>query len=225
MSIRSSLFACVVGVILLASASIAQNTLGTSEETKAVVNYGNLHELAKEKGGRYIVTQPMLDGFLEYVDLKSIARASKSVVIGSPIENFCGLSEHGRSITTTYKFKVEESFKGKYHDGDIMLVSLPGGRVSFEDGTVAQINVIGLRKMVNGNRYLLFLVPRFQSKDDDYILTGGSRGLFELAADGTVRASARPGIHALSAFSGTKQDEFLDKVKKAAESEDPTDKQ
>jgi hypothetical protein len=207
----------LTSVALLASVAIGQNSDAPSQGTFA--KDSDLHELAKLKGGRFVTTEASLDGFIDFPDLKSIARASKIVVVGTARENVSKLSQHGRSISTVYEFQVEDSVKGKYHVGDVLSVALPGGRVTFEDGTVAQVNVAGLRKLLNGNRYLLFLVPR-PEENDLYVLTGGSRGLFELQPDGSVEPGALRGRHALSVFSGSKEREFVATVRDTVKSQE-----
>jgi hypothetical protein len=99
-----------------------------------------LHDAAKIAGGRYVATEGQMDGWVEYQNTGSMAQASDVVVAGVATDNVCKLSAEKKSIETIYQFTVDQSLKGEFKPGQMMVVSMPGGRVSFKDGTVAEIN-------------------------------------------------------------------------------------
>jgi hypothetical protein len=72
-----------------------------------------------------------------------LAAASKLIVLGRSESNTSRLVSGGRQIASWYTVQVERVLKGRESVGARILVILPGGRVSFEDGTSAQINTPG----------------------------------------------------------------------------------
>jgi hypothetical protein len=144
---------------------------------------GGLREAARIQGD-YVATLNT-SSWVKH-DVQSLAKGSMAVVIGSALENVCNLSPDGRQITTDYKVRVEEVLKGNVQLGDVISVSLPGGRVLFEDGTSAEIVTPTFIKMENGKGYILFLSDR-GSVTESFSVTGGSQGLFEILGDGSVK--------------------------------------
>jgi hypothetical protein len=78
------------------------------------------------------------------------------IVIGRVQSNRSWLTADGESIVTDYRIAVERVLKGD--PARRITVSVPGGRVSFPDGSMATLTST-MRAPLNGERYLLFLVP------------------------------------------------------------------
>jgi hypothetical protein len=78
------------------------------------------------------------------------------ILIGRIESNHSWLTGDGESIVTDYKVAVERVLKGDR--ARRITVSVPGGRVSFPDGSMATLTST-MRTPLNGERYLLFLVP------------------------------------------------------------------
>jgi hypothetical protein len=132
--------------------------------------------------GELVVNRPATT-FVKF-DLDSITKKSAAVVVGTAISNVSRLSPDGQQITTDYQVQVQEVLKGKVEEGGNIEVSLPGGRVVFEDGTSAQVNITGFRKMENGKTYVLFLSER-GPEHSSFAVTGGPQGIFEVVDGGT----------------------------------------
>lgn len=148
---------------------------------------GTIRQAAIEAGGNYITTERNLDGWVEYQNLKSILRDSELVVVGSATENICRISPDQRSVRTVYQFSVETIIKGRIDRTKPIIISLPGGRFTFEDGSTVEVSTPDFKRMVNGTRYLVFL----KTNGESYFPTGGSQGIFELKSDGTVLPHAQ----------------------------------
>jgi hypothetical protein len=174
---------------------------------------GGYRELARLKG-EFVANVPA--NSLVKFDLDTITKKSAAVVVGTAVSNVCRLSPDGKQITTDYQVQVQEVLKGKAADGTIE-VSLPGGRVVFEDGTSAQVNVPGFRRMENGKTYVLFLSER-GPEHSSFAITGGSQGIFEVIDGG---ASVKPYGNALDPIAQKYKNEkeaktFLKEARKAA---------
>jgi hypothetical protein len=78
------------------------------------------------------------------------------ILIGRIESNHGWLTADGLTIVSDYRIQVERVLKGD--PGRRITVSVPGGRVSFPDGSMATLTST-MRAPLNGERYLLFLVP------------------------------------------------------------------
>jgi hypothetical protein len=93
------------------------------------------------------------------------------IVIGHVESNHSWLTADGETIVTDYKIAVERVMKG--HTPNRITVSLPGGRVSFPDGSMATLTST-MRPPSTGERYLLFLVPSwFPVSPSEQLAAGG----------------------------------------------------
>lgn len=197
--------------MLVCGVAAAQDNAGASpKDQKAASDVQAAHERAADRGreieamrsGGFRAAASVHGHFLATTDpdtrimytLPQLVEASTLVVIGTPERNHCGITPDGHTITTDYDFKIEQVFKGTVSVGDHIRVGLPGGRVQFEDGTVAEVRTPGFQKMVNGNRYVLFLEPRHPLHGEGYLPTGLRQGLLSFSADGnTMISHAAPG--------------------------------
>ena len=211
----------VLGIIALLSVAMAggkasrpQDVPSERREITEAARRGGYRELAKMKG-EVVVNRPV-NSFVKF-DLDSITKKSAAVVIGTAISNLSRLSPDGKQITTDYQFQVSEVLKGKGVETGNIEVSLPGGRVVFEDGTAAQVNVPGFRKMENGKTYVLYLSER-GPEHSSFAVTGGSQGIFEVVDGGL---SVKPHGNALDPLAQKYKDEkaaksFIKQARKAA---------
>src|SRR5262245_9610433 len=78
------------------------------------------------------------------------------ILIGRVESNHAWLTADSQTVVTDYRIQVERELKGD--PGRRITVSVPGGRVSFPDGSMATLTST-MRAPLNGERYLLFLVP------------------------------------------------------------------
>lgn len=178
----------VLSVALASTGSKASRPQDVPSERRAqteALRRGGYRELAKMKGN--VVLNRPFNTFVKF-DLDTITKKSAAVVIGTAVSNVSRLSADGEQITTDYQVQVLEVLKGKGVDTGNIEVSLPGGRVVFEDGTSAQVNVPGFRKMENGKTYVLYLSER-GPEHSSFAVTGGPQGIFEVVDGG---ASVKP---------------------------------
>ena len=142
----------------------------------AAVDTRPLKEIPR-KAGRYVRDQAP-NSIGAFTDLAGLSSNSSAVVIGIPQDNVCNLSPDGRSITTDYKVKIMYVYKGSLQEGNTITVSLPGGRVAFDDGSTAEIRTSWFKKMMSGTAYALFL--RATPRSGVFVTTGEAQGLFEI---------------------------------------------
>ncbi len=224
MRIRAKRLPSFLAVFLLAVPGLlAQMTRQQRAAADEVFSRGgSLHEVAQAAGGRYIDNWTNMAGWVEYLSLKKLARASELVLIGTPLENICKLSADGRYLFTSNQVRVEEGIKGQFKTGDTITVVLPGGKFTWDDGTTVQINTPDARKMVNGLRYVLYLLRKPDTQE--FAATGGPQGIFELSTDGKVKAYAKPETHTLAKeMSGRTHREFVDAVLRGVQEQDKPD--
>ncbi|HXM51553.1 MAG TPA: hypothetical protein VN956_27170 [Pyrinomonadaceae bacterium] len=148
----------------------------TYADDAEAIRKGGLREAARIRG--HYVGFRTTSYFLKY-DLESLAAHSGNIIIGSPIDNTVHLSANGQLITTWYRIKIRQALKGKLQPNETVTVSLPGGKLTFEDGTSAEIKTPDLEGMQNDRKYVLFLSPML-AVDGTFTVLGGSQGLFEI---------------------------------------------
>jgi hypothetical protein len=145
-----------------------------------------------------------------YADLAGLANQSTAVIIGTPQRNISVLSSDGRSISLDYAVRVEYVYKGKLQPGNTITVSLPGGKVKFDDGTTAEFMTPWFKKMQNGKTYALFLQPR--AGKGQFVTTGEAQGVFEIPTaedDRTVKSHSGIQGHSVRKYDGQDVKTFL----------------
>jgi hypothetical protein len=193
----------------------AQNgSKNKDQEEMEVLRRGGYKELAKIKGHHVGDIDPNWDWSL--FNTEELTKNSIAVVVGIPIRSQSKLSSSGQSVITEYEVGVQEVIKGEIKQGDTIKVSLPGGKVVFEDGTSVELNTPGFERMVNHDSYVLFLYAKHDG-GDAYLLTGGPQGLFELPSDGaSVKPHGRSTDPAVKEAQGKKVQSFLEEVRSQA---------
>jgi len=189
------------------------------DERRALVDAirrGGYREAARIKG-HYVGT---FDPHWDWVqlDIESLAKNSEAIVVGTPSKNLGGhLAAGGQSIATDFEMTVQEVIKGDIRQGSNIKVTLPGGRVNFEDGTSAEIKATGFEPMVEGKTYTLFLYKE-KTDSDAFSLVAGPQGLFGTAAsDQKVKAHGRPTDPATEETKDKTTESFLIEIRKQAQ--------
>ena len=209
----------LIALIFLCAASFAlvkivksqePNPQNSSSDVEAV-RRGGLREAARIKD--HYVTSLRTSHWLEY-DLESLTKNSANIIVGTSVDSAPQLSSDGRIITTEYRIKVQECLKGNLPTGGTIYVSLPGGKITFEDGTSAEVKTPDLEGMENGQTYALFLSPQ-PATSGAFGLTGGGQGLFEL---NRMKNNVKPHGHSVDLVQKHKDERvesFLDEIKAA----------
>lgn len=136
---------------------------------------GGLREAAKLKGHYVGELDPHWD--LALFDIELLTRYSAAVVMGATTKEIGGrLTAGGQLITTDYEFVVGETIKGAVTQGSTITVSLPGGRVQFEDGSSAELKTPTFERMRIGATYTIFL-SESEDAPNSYNLTAGPTGV------------------------------------------------
>lgn len=179
------------------------------------IRRGGIREAAKIKKDYVGLYDPHLDWGL--FTIEKLTKNSEAVIVGMPSNNRCKLSKDGQLITTDYDVVVQEVLKGNIQQGSTIKVSLPGGKVKFEDGTTGEIETPNFMKMVNGRTYALYL-NESRSESSIYELTAGPQGLLELPTDGRrIKSHARPTDPIAEETKDKDTKEFLKEARKQAQ--------
>jgi len=133
------------------------------------------------------------------------------------------LSADGKDITLDYTVTVQYdyiqyAYKGSTHEGDLVTVSIPGGRITFADGTTAEIQTPWFKKMQNGKTYVLFLSPGASSRT--FLTTGEAQGVYEIpTAEGPRTVASNSGIwrDPVWKYNGTDVKSFLRELRAATQ--------
>jgi flagellar biosynthesis/type III secretory pathway M-ring protein FliF/YscJ len=194
------------------------NTQGNAnddhKEVKEALRRGGYREVAKIKKHYVSNFNPHWDW--SSFDMEALTKNSVAVIVGSPTQSKSQLTPNGQLITTEYEVSVQEVIKGKIAQGDTIKISLPGGKVEFEDGTSVELKTPDFEKMTTYNSYVLFLYAN-RNGSDVFLLTGGPQGLFELPPNGMdVKPHGRPTDPAVKEAKGKNVQAFLEEIRKQA---------
>ncbi|MGH9928402.1 MAG: hypothetical protein ACREA9_04135 [Pyrinomonadaceae bacterium] len=184
------------------------NTPDPQEEVKAV-RRGGLREAARAKG--HYASTVRTSGWGKY-DIDSLTKNSVAVIVGVPLTSTSQLSNNNELITTQYQVKTREVLKGDVIEGQLVKVNVLGGRVTFEDGTSAEIKAIDMEPMEQGNAYILFLKDE---KDNPGVfgLTGGGQGLFGLSNNDSLIQPQGDRTDVVQKHKNQRIEDFVEQIK------------
>jgi hypothetical protein len=165
---------------------------------------------------------------MQIQDLEALVRISDLVIVGQVGENRSHLSTDERQLTTDFKVQVLDVLGGSDRRSvEQVVLSTPGGKVEFEDGTSAEQVARSFVMPRAGARYLLFL----QAQRPEHISQGqadwsrgtqglyhpaaGAAGVYELAGDDTVRAASKKGDPVVKFARGKLAGQLLGEVRRA----------
>lgn len=196
-----------------------------------------LPEAARRAGGTLVLDRRPLDCFPQW-DVRGLANRSSLVIVGRPFVARVALTDDRRSIVTTYSVQVEDTFKATSRVLPfvrVVIVTVPGGRMDFGDGTSAEIR--SGPSLALGDRYVLFLQHERDAPSvfptappgTGAALTAGAaygaavvytpfridQGVFHLQADGRIRWHAHNASERPHREDGTPEAAFLDELKEA----------
>jgi hypothetical protein len=207
--------AAVVLTLALAGAHRAQKPEKEKKPRPNIVNgTGSLKEKAKStEGGQFLgYATPGKD--VRFRSIAEVAESSSVVITGTPQSNRCRLSEDETSITINYQVNVQEVIKGDLQPGSTVTVKLPGGKVTFPDGTSAEVRAPWFKWMQNRHTYVLFL--NVDADGTAYVTTGGPQGVFEIPAGNEASVKSNSGINQdpMWKYHDMKLEQFMDEVRK-----------
>lgn len=143
------------------------------------------------------------------LDAESLVKKSAVVVIGAPFEKLGShLTAGGQVIVSDYAVAIQEVIKGESFQASTITVSLPGGRVEFEDGTSAELRTPTFEHVKLGRVYAFFLDESARGPNI-YTLTGGPQGLAEFVENSRVKSHGRSTDPIAREKNGTDKRDFL----------------
>ena len=183
----------------------------SSRELVEATRNGGLREAARIK--KNFVSSERTSGWAKY-DLDGLTQNSSVIVIGTPTLSTSKLSDSGQQILTEHQVRVEQTLKGTAEPGHVLTVTVIGGKVTFEDGTTAEIRTPDLGPINTGKTYVFFLTERQNASADNFGLTGGGQGLFEIASDSTIEPRGEK-VDPVQKHKHTAATSFVEEIKAA----------
>jgi hypothetical protein len=156
----------------------ARSRSGSPQNKSPSAPIRSLREKAKLRGNYTIVAQS--NAPRQYEEMATLVHDSAAIITGtvankaaqmlSPAEDF---------IVTDYQITVKDRIKGQVRPGETITLRLPGGRIQFDDGTSAEVNIRNFSRSPEvGKIYTFFLRKK---SDANFSLVGGQQGLFEIS--------------------------------------------
>lgn len=182
---RKHIFIAIILMVavsgLIFGLSMSRSSGPQNKSSKTPVR--SLRELAKTQGRYTVFAQSKMAH--QYDDLAALVRDSPTIITGTiealapqllpPAENF---------IVTDCRLTVKDTVKGTVRPGETITLRLPGGRIEFDDGTSAEVELTDfLRYPEVGQTFVFFLRKKGDSK---FSLQGGAQGLFEVSSKATI---------------------------------------
>ena len=129
-------------------------TVDFYRELGRIAQEGGLHEAARYNGGTYVYSFN-ISGRGRVPNLQILVEHSPLVIVGT-IQAGELRERPSAFIDTLYSVRVSETVKGDARS--VVEVRVPGGRLTFRDGTVAEVQTPGFALRVGGT-YVFFLQP------------------------------------------------------------------
>ena len=209
-----------LGFLLVRNGNTQSLPNKTSQESDSVVNAvrkGGLREAARIK--RHYVATERTAGWLMY-DLDALANSSASIIIGTPVSASSKLAASGDRVITEYNVRIDRVFKGKVKPNELITVIAPGGKVTFDDGTSAEIRTPDFGPIEQHQRYVFFLSTSDDSPET-FGSTGGGQGVFELSSSDSRVKPLGGKRDVVQKYKNQKFDAFILEVERAVR-EHPT---
>lgn len=174
---------------------------------------GGLREAAKLKGYYVAEYNPHWD-WGEFT-VENLTKNSVAVIIGRVTKKLDARLIEGKVIYTDYEVAVDELIKGNLAQAKTVVVTIPGGRVYFEDGTSAEQITPTFEAPQVGRSYALFLMQE-QAVPSVFFLSGGPQGLFDIEDASSVRSHGKSEDPGAVETKGKSKDDFLKDVREKA---------
>lgn len=207
-----AMFLVVSGKGSLRSQSPAKPTQANDEELKVrqALKRGGLREAAKVKGNYVADYNPHFDWALFSVE--DLTKNSAAVIVGRFTKKLDARIPDSKVIFTDYEVTVEELVKGDLKQAKTIVVTIPGGRFYFEDGTSAEQLTPTFEQPRIGRRYALFLTQE-AAVPSVFFLSGGPQGIFDIEDGSSVRSHGRTEDPGAVETKGKDRESFLKNVR------------
>jgi hypothetical protein len=172
---------------------------------------GGLREVAKLKGNYVAEHNPHWDCWGQF-SFETLNKNSAAVIVGRFTKKLDPRLLDGRVIFTDYEFAVDELVKGDIKQTKTIVVSLPGGRFFFEDGTSAELTTPSFEHPLIGRAYTLFLM-REEAVPSVFFLSGGPQGMFDIEDSAGVKSRGLPEQPSVVETKGKNRESFLKDVR------------
>lgn len=171
---------------------------------------GGLREAAKLKGIYVAEYNPHWDW--GQFDVEALTKNSAAVIVGRFTQKLDARMLDGKVIFTDYEVAVEERVKGDIKQSQTIIVTLPGGRIFFEDGTSAEQTTPTFEHPQVGRAYTLFLMQE-AAVPSAFFLSGGPQGMFSIEDSDGVKSHGRPEDPSAVETKGKNRDSFMKNVR------------
>lgn len=172
--------------------------------------------------GTYLLTRSANDLSADSIDF--LIQHSPVIVVGRVLANRTWLNARGDLITTDYQVAVEQALKGPARPADRLTVSLPGGKIAFDDGSSAEVRITDMMLPLNDERYVLFLrdtryepgsEQRRASSGRLYMPSFGAVSLYRVSERGFITPKTFSGHRLYKKYVGQPEREFIDDIMSA----------
>ena len=182
-------------------------------ELRKAYRRGGLREVAKLKGHYVAEYNPHWD--LLPFSVETLTKNSAAVIVGRFTKKLDARLPDRRVIFTDYEVAVEELVKGDIKQAQTIVVTLPGGRIVFEDGTSAEQTTPTFKHPLIGRAYALFLMEE-ATVPSVFFLSGGPQGMFDIEDSAGVRSHGKREDPAAVETKAENRESFLKNVRELA---------
>jgi hypothetical protein len=199
--------------LLLASCTVFCQTaeLNKLDETTRVLSQPNgLYKAARLNGGVFVLRSDN-HGFVVFDDLSRMAESSDAIIVASPLSRKVKLVNEGREVATLYELAVKEIVQGRRNLGRKVKLWIPGGSITFQDGTQVALYAPMYKELTIGGRYILYLqkVKVADAPPGTFFPTGGPQGIFEIDSNHKVVPHADPKVDIMAKHKQQDEQDFL----------------
>ena len=215
---------CLVAVAVLAISGRSSRPLQDPSKQKPssdddavalrnALKRGGLREAAKLKGHYVAEYNPHWDW--GQFSVEALTKNSAAVIVGRFTKKLDARLLDGKVIFTDYEVAVEEVVKGDIKQAETIVVTLPGGRIDFEDGTSAEQTTPTFEHPRIGRAYTLFLAQE-AAVPSVFFLSGGPQGMFDLEDSAGVKSHGLPEQPSVVETKGKDRESFMKNVREQA---------
>jgi hypothetical protein len=182
-------------------------------KVREALKRGGLREAAKLKGNYIAEYNPHWDW--GQFSVEALTKNSAAVIVGRFTTKLDARLLDRKVIFTDYEVAVDELIKGDLNQAKTIVVTLPGGRIYFEDGTSAEQITPTFEQPHIGRAYTLFLMQE-DAVPSVFFLSGGPQGMFDIEDSSSVRSHGRLEDPAAVETKGKNRESFLKDVRQQA---------